>query len=217
VASEGTTDCVSPEATPAERAHCIRAGKRDQACAERHSHVCSLAGCNGTGVPGAGAAALASRATDGESELPRLPDGAAKWSAAGRRSGAARSHPVLLCCGSLRHLKEWIGFADEVVADERVDGVPPPIVVDDRQVPSFVGSVPGMTTGHIDLSELLQGMADRAAHLTEANVQSDLRTFLLAAPLELEENDLEIILEIILEQQAGRRRGTNAYHLSASL
>ena len=55
------------------------------------------------------------------------------------------------------------------------------------------------TTGQIDLKQLLRGMADREAHRTEANVQSDLRTLLLAAPLELEDEDLEIVLE----QQAG--------------
>ena len=59
-----------------------------------------------------------------------------------------------------------------------------------------------MTTGQIDLSELLRGMSDREAQRTESNIQSDLRTFLLAAPLELEEDDLDIILE----QQAGGRR-----------
>lgn len=60
-----------------------------------------------------------------------------------------------------------------------------------------------MTTGQIDLGELLRGMANReAAQRTEANVQSDLKTFLLAAPLELEDDDLEIVLE----QQAGGRR-----------
>jgi hypothetical protein len=45
-------------------------------------------------------------------------------------------------------------------------------------------------------------MADRDAQRTEANVQSDLHALLLAAPLELEDNDLEIVLE----QQAGGRR-----------
>jgi hypothetical protein len=55
------------------------------------------------------------------------------------------------------------------------------------------------TTGQIDLKQLLRGMSDREAHRTEANVQSDLRTLLLAAPLELEDADLEIVLE----QQAG--------------
>lgn len=45
-------------------------------------------------------------------------------------------------------------------------------------------------------------MADRDAQRTEANVQSDLHTLLLAAPLELEERKLEVVLE----QQAGGRR-----------
>jgi hypothetical protein len=51
--------------------------------------------------------------------------------------------------------------------------------------------------------ELLRGMARREVPRTEANVQSDLRTFLLAAPLELEEGDL---VDIVLEQQAGGGR-----------
>lgn len=60
-----------------------------------------------------------------------------------------------------------------------------------------------MTTGQIDLADLLRGMANReAAQRTEANVQSDLKTFLLAAPLELDDDDLVIVLE----QQAGGRR-----------
>ena len=60
-----------------------------------------------------------------------------------------------------------------------------------------------MTTGHIDLAVLLRGMANREVPRTEANIQSDLRTLLLAAPLELEEGDL---VDIVLEQQAGGGR-----------
>lgn len=59
------------------------------------------------------------------------------------------------------------------------------------------------TAGNLDLAALLRGMAAReAAGRTEATVQSDLRTFLLAAPLALEERHLNSVLE----QQAGGGR-----------
>jgi SAM-dependent methyltransferase len=48
-------------------------------------------------------------------------------------------------------------------------------------------------------------MATRDIPRTEANVQSDLHAFLLAAPLELEEHDIKD-LDIVLEQQAGARK-----------
>jgi hypothetical protein len=59
-----------------------------------------------------------------------------------------------------------------------------------------------MTLGNIDLHALAKRLADRDAKRTEANVQSDLHVFLLAAPLELEEDDLRDE-HIVLEQQAG--------------
>lgn len=59
-----------------------------------------------------------------------------------------------------------------------------------------------MTVGHIDLDALAKRLANRDAKRTEANVQSDLHALLLAAPLELEEEDLRDD-EVILEQQAG--------------
>jgi hypothetical protein len=59
-----------------------------------------------------------------------------------------------------------------------------------------------MSTGNLDLAALALRMANRAPTRTEANVQSDLHALLLAAPLELEEGDLNPILE----QQAGGGR-----------
>lgn len=61
-----------------------------------------------------------------------------------------------------------------------------------------------MMRGHIDLDALAKRLANRDAKRTEANVQSDLHALLLAAPLELEEDDLRDD-EVILEQQAGAR------------
>ena len=59
-----------------------------------------------------------------------------------------------------------------------------------------------MPTGNLDLDALALRMANRTASRTEANVQSDLHALLLAAPLELEEDDLNPVLE----QQAGAGR-----------
>lgn len=59
-----------------------------------------------------------------------------------------------------------------------------------------------MTTGNIDLNALAKRLANRDAKRTEANVQSDLHALLLAAPLELDDEDLRDD-EVILEQQAG--------------
>jgi SAM-dependent methyltransferase len=56
--------------------------------------------------------------------------------------------------------------------------------------------------GHIDLNGLAKRLANRDVKRTEANVQSDLHALLLAAPLELEEDDLHDE-EVVLEQQAG--------------
>ncbi|ROZ76701.1 SAM-dependent DNA methyltransferase [Ramlibacter sp. WS9] len=57
----------------------------------------------------------------------------------------------------------------------------------------------------LDLNALARRLADRDHARTEANVQSDLHAFLLAAPLELDEDDLRD-LDVVLEQQAGARR-----------
>ncbi len=57
--------------------------------------------------------------------------------------------------------------------------------------------------GNVDLRQLVKGMADRRHGRTEADVQSDLHTLLIAAPLDLGVNDLE---EIVLESLAGQRR-----------
>lgn len=62
-----------------------------------------------------------------------------------------------------------------------------------------------MATGQLDLDALARRLANRDPNRTDANVQSDLHALLLAAPLHLEEHDLPN-LEIVLEQQAGRRR-----------
>ena len=56
-----------------------------------------------------------------------------------------------------------------------------------------------MSTGQIDLDALVRRLAARDEARTEANIQSGLHAFLLAAPLELEDSDLHVILE----QQAG--------------
>jgi len=55
----------------------------------------------------------------------------------------------------------------------------------------------------VDLGELARRLADRKQGRTEANVQSDLRMLLTAAPLQLEDGDLQ---EIVLESPAGQRR-----------
>lgn len=59
--------------------------------------------------------------------------------------------------------------------------------------------------GSVDLSRLVAGMAERDQPRSEANVQSDLHTLLLAAPLSLHDQDLEDQV-ITLEKQAGERR-----------
>ena len=56
--------------------------------------------------------------------------------------------------------------------------------------------------GHVVLVTLVRRLADRDAERTEETIQSDLHALLLAAPLELQDNDLEIVLE----QQAGGKR-----------
>lgn len=55
----------------------------------------------------------------------------------------------------------------------------------------------------VDLGELARRLADRKQGRTEANVQSDLHMLLAAAPLQLEDGDLD---DIVLEQPAGARR-----------
>lgn len=60
-----------------------------------------------------------------------------------------------------------------------------------------------MPTGSIDLRALVARMADRVSQRTEANLQSDLHTFLTAAPLNLGADELE---SITLESPAGQRR-----------
>lgn len=62
-----------------------------------------------------------------------------------------------------------------------------------------------MTPAAIDLPALLRRLASRDETRTEATVQSDVRTLLLAAPLALREADLDD-REIVLEQQAGGGR-----------
>lgn len=60
-----------------------------------------------------------------------------------------------------------------------------------------------MSSGRIDLRTLVAKMAKRDDHRSEANVQSDLHTLLAAAPLNLDDDDLN---SITLEAQAGERR-----------
>jgi hypothetical protein len=60
-----------------------------------------------------------------------------------------------------------------------------------------------VVTGQIDLRALVGRLADRRPGRTEANVQSDLHTLLLAAPLQLDEDELT---EIVLESPVGDRR-----------
>lgn len=60
-----------------------------------------------------------------------------------------------------------------------------------------------MPTGNLDLGALALRLANRTPGRTEANVQSDLHALLLAAPLELDEDDLNPILE---QQVGGGRR-----------
>lgn len=55
----------------------------------------------------------------------------------------------------------------------------------------------------VDLGELARRLADRKQGRTEANVQSDLHILLAAAPLQLDDGDLD---DIVLEQPAGARR-----------
>lgn len=57
--------------------------------------------------------------------------------------------------------------------------------------------------GNIDLRELVVRLADRRKGRTEANVQSDIHTLLLAAPLNLDDHQ---VADSVLEQQAGDRR-----------
>lgn len=57
--------------------------------------------------------------------------------------------------------------------------------------------------GTVDLGDLARRLADRKQGRTEANVQSDLHMLLTAAPLQLEDGDLQ---EITLESPAGQRR-----------
>lgn len=60
-----------------------------------------------------------------------------------------------------------------------------------------------MSTSNVDLTALARRMADRRTGRTEANVQSDLHMLLTAAPLQLDDGDLQ---EIVLESPAGQRR-----------
>lgn len=60
-----------------------------------------------------------------------------------------------------------------------------------------------MSTSNVDLTVLARRMADRRTGRTEANVQSDLHMLLTAAPVQLEDGDLN---EIVLESPAGQRR-----------
>lgn len=62
-----------------------------------------------------------------------------------------------------------------------------------------------MSTGTLDLDDLVRRMATREPTRTEANVQSDLHALLLTAPLHLDEHDLQD-LNVVLEQQAGARK-----------
>lgn len=60
-----------------------------------------------------------------------------------------------------------------------------------------------MSTTTVDLTALARRLADRRTGRTEANVQSDLHMLLTAAPLQLNDGDLN---EIVLESPAGQRR-----------
>lgn len=60
-----------------------------------------------------------------------------------------------------------------------------------------------MPTTTVDLTGLARRLADRRTGRTEANVQSDLHMLLTAAPLQLDDGDLN---EIVLESPAGQRR-----------
>lgn len=90
-------------------------------------------------------------------------------------------------------------------AQQQLPGIPaahakyfrksPTPAIDTETVPTVAGV--------INLGALARRMADRDAKRTEANVQSDLHALLLAAPLELEEGNLN---DIVLEQQAGGQR-----------
>jgi hypothetical protein len=55
----------------------------------------------------------------------------------------------------------------------------------------------------VELRDVVKRLATRTADRSEATVQSDVRLFLLSAPLGLEENDLN---SIVLEAPAGARR-----------
>jgi SAM-dependent methyltransferase len=58
-------------------------------------------------------------------------------------------------------------------------------------------------TGQVDIAELVQRMARRRPDRTEANVQSDLHTLLIAAGLNLGDAEID---DVILESPAGARR-----------
>src|SRR5262249_55223215 len=102
------------------------------------------------------------------------------------------AEPKAICCEPAPH-----SAADDVPAKpEPRSGVEHVFSV---RFDRFADSLRTMTTGQVDLGALLRGMANRDASRTEANVQSDLHTFLIAPPLELEDRHLETVLE----QQAG--------------
>lgn len=77
----------------------------------------------------------------------------------------------------------------------------------------------GALTVH-GLKELVGRLADRERQRTEAEVQADLRSLLLAAPFQLEEGDLEVVT---LEAQVGDRRridveaGTTVFEVKRDL
>ncbi len=67
----------------------------------------------------------------------------------------------------------------------------------------WLRNIRSVSLGTINLVELVQRLGDRSRTRSEATVQADVRTLLLAAPLNLEDRHLE---EIVLESPAGARR-----------
>jgi hypothetical protein len=64
-------------------------------------------------------------------------------------------------------------------------------------------SDPVSPSGYVDLLDLVRRLADRETTRTEANVQSDLHTLLIAAGLNLGDAEIK---DITLEAQVGARR-----------
>ena len=60
-----------------------------------------------------------------------------------------------------------------------------------------------MPTGHVDVAALVKRLADRRPDRTEANIQSDLHTLLVAGGLNLGDGEIN---DIVLESPAGSRR-----------